>query len=70
MRTRNFNVFVAIVLFFTPTLGFGHPGHGTFDGINFWHYLTSPLHIMLAAAIIAVVVFGVRYLRKRSSQTN
>ncbi len=69
MRIRIFNVFVAIALFFTPTLGFGHPGHGTFDGTNFWHYLTSPLHLMLAVVIIVAVVLGVRYWRKRNSQT-
>ncbi len=70
MQTRIFNVFVAIVLFLTPTLGFGHPGHGTFDGTNFWHYLTSPLHLISAMVVLGVAVIGIKYFIKKKKQTS
>ncbi len=69
MRIR----FITLLAFFvvlSSTVVLAHAGHGTFDGINLWHYLTSPLHVISAMGVITVVVFGVRYIRKRSRQIN
>ena len=64
MRTKIFTL-LALFVVLSPTVLFAHAGHGTFDGINLWHYLTSPLHLISTMVVLAVVVFGVRYFRKR-----
>jgi len=70
MQTR-FITFLAVVLVaLMPSLVYGHPGHGTFDGLTLFHYATSPLHILSAFAVVTAVVFGVRYFRKKYRQTN
>ena len=67
MRTK-ISILLAFFVALSPTVVLAHGGHGTFNGINFWHYLTSPLHLISAMAVLAVTVFGVRYFRRK--QTN
>ena len=48
-----------------------HPGHGNpvaQEGIQ--HYLTSPLHILPAAAVVACAIAGAIFLRKRSQDAS
>ena len=42
-----------------------HPGHGTFTGTEIGHYLTSPVHLGVA---LAVIVLAIVILRKRISK--
>lgn len=67
MRTKILTLLAFFVLL-SPTAVLAHAGHGTFDGINLWHYVTSPLHLFSTMVVLTVTVFGVRYFRKR--QTN
>ncbi len=67
MRTRIFTLF-AFFAFLLPTAALAHAGHGTFDGISFWHYLTSPLHLISAMVVLGVAVIGVWCLIKRRRQ--
>ena len=67
MRTRFLTLLVFFVIL-SPTLVLAHAGHGTFDGINLWHYLTSPLHLISTTLVLAATVFGVRYFKRK--QTN
>ncbi len=69
MRTRIFTL-LALIVFLSPTVVLAHVGHGTFDGHSFWHYLTSPLHLISVMAVLVITVFGVRYFRKRNRQVN
>lgn len=42
-----------------------HPGHGSFTGTEIGHYLTSPVHLGVA---LAVIVFAIILVRKRLSK--
>ena len=64
MRTKIFTL-LALFLVLSPRIVLAHAGHGTLDGTNLWHYLTSPLHLIYALIVLAVAVFGVRYFTKR-----
>ncbi|MDH5365960.1 MAG: hypothetical protein OEW67_03180 [Cyclobacteriaceae bacterium] len=69
MRTRTLSLLVFFVIL-SPTFVLAHVGHGTFDGINFWHYLTSPAHLISGIVVLAVAIFSYRYFRKKSPQIN
>ena len=64
MQTRILTLLTFIALL-SPTVVLAHAGHGTFDGINLWHYLTSPMHLISAMVVLAISVFGVRYFKRR-----
>jgi len=64
MRTKIITL-LALFVVISPNVVLAHTGHGAFDGINFWHYLTSPLHLISTMVVLAVAVFGVRYFRKK-----
>jgi hypothetical protein len=68
MQTRTRSFFLVVLATLSPFVVFGHPGHGTFEGHTFWHYLTSPLHLVSAIVVIGVAVIGVRYLIKKRRQ--
>ena len=70
MRNGNLSLIMVVLITLSPAVVFGHPGHGTFDGINIFHYLTSPMHYIVSMTIIAVGIVGVRYIRKRRRQVN
>jgi len=67
MKTRFVTLFILFVAL-VPAVVYGHTGHGTFDGHNLWHYITSPLHLFSSIVILAVAVLGVRYLSKKSKE--
>ncbi len=64
MRTKILTLLV-FVLLLSPSTVLAHAGHGTFDGLSLWHYITSPLHLLFTMGVLAVVVFGVRYFIRR-----
>lgn len=64
MRTRILTL-LAFFVVLSPTAVFAHIGHGGFDGITLWHYITSPLHLISVIAILSAVILGVRYYKKR-----
>jgi membrane-anchored glycerophosphoryl diester phosphodiesterase (GDPDase) len=70
MRTRIITLITLATIFLVPTLVLAHPGHGTFNGHNLGHYLTSPVHLISTLAVIAVTVFIVKYVNKRREETN
>lgn len=67
MRTRIFSFMLVVIISFSPTFVFGHSGHGTFDGLNIGHYLTSPLHVISALVVLGVTVLGVSYFKRRQA---
>lgn len=69
MRTRIFTL-ITFLSIFVPSMVMAHPGHGTYDGISIWHYLTSPVHLISAVAIVAVNILAIRYAKKRDEQTD
>ena len=69
MKTR-FVALLSLLVALSSTVVYGHTGHGTFDGHNLWHYITSPLHLFSSIAIIVLVaVLGVRFFTKKSRET-
>jgi hypothetical protein len=58
-------VFLAISALLFSGVAIAHPGHGTFSGKEIAHYLTSPIHIGVA---LAVIVFAIIVIRKRISK--
>lgn len=69
MRTRILTLIAFVTMVLVPSMVLAHPGHGTFDGLNLGHYLTSPVHLASLLVIVAATVFAVRYVRKRNRQT-
>lgn len=58
-------VMLAISALFISGIALAHPGHGTFTGNEIAHYLTSPVHIGVA---LAVIVLAIVLIRKRISK--
>ncbi len=58
-------VLLAISAILFSGVAMAHPGHGTFTGHEIGHYLTSPVHIGVA---LAVVVLAIVLIRKRISK--
>lgn len=67
MRTRIFTL-IAFLSVLVPSLALAHPGHGTYDGLNLMHYLTSPLHVIAVLGIILVNVVAIRYAKGRAKR--
>jgi TctA family transporter len=61
MKTIRLQIFIFSVL--AGNILHAHPGHGTSNGINMLHYLTSPLHVILLIMVMA----GAIYVRYRQS---
>lgn len=57
---------LAISALLVSGVAIAHPGHGTFNGTEITHYLTSPVHIGVAIAVIllAIVLFRKRVFKK------
>jgi hydrogenase/urease accessory protein HupE len=53
---------LAISALLLSDVALAHPGHGTFTGTEIGHYLTSPVHLGVA---LAVIVLAIVILRKR-----
>ena len=53
---------LAISTLLISGVAMAHPGHGTFTGTEITHYLTSPVHIGVA---LAVIVLAIVLIRKR-----
>ena len=66
MRTKILTL-LSFLVFLSPAVVFAHAGHGTFNGINLWHYLTSPIHFFSAMMVLATTVFGIRYFKRRQA---
>lgn len=69
MKTRLF-VLLALVVCLIPLPVLAHPGHGDTDPESWRHYLTEPVHVLVLAAGVAVVVtawFGYRRVARTSS---
>jgi hypothetical protein len=60
-------VLLAIGLFLTSGVVLAHPGHGTFTGNEVVHYLTSPVHIGVALAVVVLAI--VLFLKRQSKRT-
>jgi hypothetical protein len=45
-----------------------HGGHGHFDGLSFWHYLTSPEHALPVLLMAGLLVILGRLWWKTSSE--
>jgi hypothetical protein len=66
MRIRNFTLLAFFVLLLPKTV-FAHPGHGTSDGVNLLHYLSSPLHLIISLVVVTLILVGLHHLRKKLS---
>lgn len=53
-----------------PVAASAHPGHGVSDGINWTHYLFSPIHIGVGLILFLVVLSAVTYYRRRNNQSS
>ena len=54
----------------TSLLAFAHPGHGMTDPASWTHYLTEPVHVVLAAvAISAWLLVGLRWRARDRSRS-
>ena len=53
---------LAISTLLISGVAMAHPGRGTFTGTEITHYLTSPVHIGVA---LAVIVLAIVLIRKR-----
>ena len=62
---------LVVIGLLTSSIVMAHPGHGTFNGHEFWHYVTSPMHIGLglAAAVIMVVAYKFIKAQRRASSS-
>ena len=62
------SLLIVIAMLFSVT-AYAHPGHGTFNGHEIWHYVTSPVHMGIALGIVVVLFAGYK-LFKRQSKTS
>ncbi|MCB0497507.1 MAG: hypothetical protein KDC79_15295 [Cyclobacteriaceae bacterium] len=69
MRTRIFTL-IAIVTILLPSLALAHPGHGTSDGYNLMHYLTSPMHLISVLLVVGASALAIRYAKSSRKQEN
>jgi hypothetical protein len=62
---------IALVLLFAvvvPSVVAAHPGHGdSGDGFGLAHYLTEPVHVFFAVALIVALVGGSAFFARRRS---
>jgi hypothetical protein len=67
MKAR-FSALALLLSFSLPA--WAHGGHGHFDGISFWHYLTSPEHAfpMLMLAVVVIVLGRLLWKTKTSKE--
>jgi len=61
---------VKLAVFFlmmSPTLAFGHEGHGT-DPTIITHYLLSPAHLLPSLLILGgILFFVIKFIRKKAT---
>lgn len=57
---------IALLAILIPVSIYAHPGHGTGNGMDLAHYLTSPLHLMTILCVVSIVV----YWYKKRHQTS
>jgi heme/copper-type cytochrome/quinol oxidase subunit 2 len=65
---KHITTYLTLIFLLIASVSSAHPGHGTSNGIDILHYLTSPLHVILLVAVVAGV-FYVKY-RQSSKQKN
>ncbi|MBS1659243.1 MAG: hypothetical protein K1X63_15390 [Chitinophagales bacterium] len=60
--------FLTAFLLLTPQFIFAHPGHDDDlnGGYTIHHYLTSPFHLTLGAALIVITVLIVWFVKRRN----
>lgn len=47
---------ILILVLLTPMLALAHPGHGTSNGNDWLHYLTSPSHLAPATLLLTFAI--------------
>jgi hydrogenase/urease accessory protein HupE len=74
--TRMFSLTLGAIAVFAPSLALAHPGHDGDHGGLSWdftadlvHYLTSPYHLLPAAAAGIVATLAWRYFRSNRKET-
>jgi hypothetical protein len=62
------NRFFIALLLLAPQFIFAHPGHDDDlnGGYTMHHYLTSPFHLTLGAALIGITMLIVWFVRRRN----
>ncbi len=59
-----FKYFLLCLMIYLPVFTFAHPGHGVLPADHAGHYLISPVHVIPAALLFAmIVIFRVRKKR-------
>ena len=51
----NFRSILVVLFLLVPALALAHPGHGETDPGSWTHYLTEPVHVIVLAAVVAVI---------------
>lgn len=48
-----------------PLISIAHPGHGEHGGYTITHYFTEPVHAIVTALVLFLVIVFIRNLRRR-----
>lgn len=59
---------IASLATLTPLLALAHPGHGETDGYTIIHYFTSPQHVLVTLAAVAVTGVFIAWEKKRKQK--
>lgn len=59
---------IASLATLTPLLALAHPGHGDTDGYTIIHYFTTPQHVLVTLAAIAVTAVFVAWEKRRKQK--
>ena len=68
MNMKKLVASIITIIVCIPIFSFAHPGHGETGGYTIVHYLTEPVHAVIAMGVLIAVAAYIRQLRK-SKQT-
>ncbi len=58
-------VFAGLFVLCLPLISMAHPGHGEYGGYTITHYFSEPMHAIVTAVVLFLVIVFIRNLRRK-----